>query len=102
MSKYKFIDKWLDFLTWAQAQIIDKAKILFDFLSTHFKTIVKWWFYVNIIVLSFSILSFLIYSFYYWWAYVLSHFVTQTTLNILHSWFLSLVIFFIYKFLYKE
>lgn len=80
----------------------DVTKSLFDFITRNWKLFIKWWIFLVIINLFFTLLSFFVYSIYYWWAYVLSHFVTMATLNILHMAFLWSVIYFIYKFMYKD
>lgn len=88
---WKIFDVWRDI-----------TKSALDFIISNWKLFVKWWFFIFIINLFLTILSFFLYSIYYWWAYVLSQFVTQTTLNIIHMWFLGSVIYFIYKFMYKD
>lgn len=80
----------------------DFAKSALDFFIKNAKLFIKWWLFIFIINLFLTILSFFLYTIYYWWAYVLSQFVTQTTLNIIHMWFLGSVIYFIYKFMYKD
>lgn len=98
---------WLVSIAWSFASKIfdvwkDLSKSLFNFITTNWKLFVKWGIFLTIINLFLTLLSFFVYSVYYWWAYVISHFVTLTTLNIMHMAFLWSVIYFIYKFMYKD
>lgn len=80
----------------------DVTKTLFNFITSNWKLFIKWWIFLAVINLFLTLLSFFVYSIYYWWAYIISHFVTLTTLNIIHMAFLWSVIYFIYKFMYKD
>lgn len=74
--------------------------ITIDFIKTAWPLLLRWGLFIAIINFSLLVIQFWLYHMYFWWAYVLSYFVTTFTLNIIYwsiTWYLLYVI---YNFLY--
>lgn len=84
--------------TWIKDYLIITTQILIKILPK----IIKWGTLLLIFNLCLTIFSFTLYSLYYWWVYILSHFVSIRTINILHSTLFWYIIYQIYQKIYSS